>query len=105
MPTKKLTETAGDRKNVAKVENAKSTTIAKDQLKSIIERVERLEDEKAEVAENIKLVMAEAKANGFDTGTISACLKLRKLKDEERQEQFAQLDLYMSALGVDLFVK
>lgn len=104
-PKKKLTETEGDRKNVEKVENAQSTAIAKDQLKSIVERVERLEEEKAEISEQIKQVMAEAKGNGFDPGTISACLKLRKLKAEERQEQFAMLDLYMSALGVDLFTK
>ncbi len=77
-----------------------STTVAAGQLRSLIERIERLEEEKKEVAEQIKEVYAEAKANGFDTRTIRKVVGLRKKPAEERQEEEALLDLYMSALGM-----
>jgi uncharacterized protein (UPF0335 family) len=77
-----------------------TTTVAASQLTSIIERVERLEEEKKEVAEQIKEVYAEAKANGFDTRTIRKVIGLRKKPTEERQEEEALLDLYLSALGM-----
>ena len=77
-----------------------TTTVAAGQLKAIIERVERLEEEKKEVADQIKEVYAEAKANGFDTKTIRTVVALRKKPTEERQEQEALLDLYLSALGM-----
>ena len=77
-----------------------STTVAGDQLKSIIERVERLEEEKKEVAEQIKEVYAEAKSNGFDAKTIRKVVSLRKKNTEERQEEEALLDLYLAALGM-----
>ena len=77
-----------------------TTTVAASQLTSIIERVERLEEEKKEVAEQIKEVYAEAKANGFDTKTIRKVVGLRKKPTEERQEEEALLDLYLSALGM-----
>ncbi|MFC3079047.1 DUF2312 domain-containing protein [Phenylobacterium terrae] len=72
---------------------------AQSQLKSIIERVERLEVEKAEVAEQIKEVMAEAKGNGFDTKILRKVIRLRKQDRATRQEEEAILDLYLSALG------
>lgn len=72
---------------------------AQGQLKSIIERVERLEVEKAEVAEQIKEVFAEAKANGFDVKILRKVVKLRKVDRAKRQEEDAIFDLYMSALG------
>jgi uncharacterized protein (UPF0335 family) len=81
-------------------ETISTTTVAADQLKSVIERVERLEEEKKEVAEQIKEVYAEAKANGFDAKTIRKVVSLRKLGTEERQEEEALLDLYLSALGM-----
>ncbi len=81
-------------------DTASTTTVAGSQLKSIIERVERLEEEKKEVAEQIKEVYAEAKANGFDTKTIRKIVGLRKKPTEERQEEEALLDLYLSALGM-----
>ena len=72
---------------------------AQTQLKSIIERIERLEVEKAEVAEQIKEVMAEAKGNGFDTKVLRKVVRLRKQDRAKRQEEEAILDLYLSALG------
>jgi uncharacterized protein (UPF0335 family) len=72
---------------------------AQTQLKSIIERIERLEVEKAEVAEQIKEVMAEAKGNGFDTKILRKVIRLRKQDRATRQEEEAILDLYLSALG------
>lgn len=72
---------------------------AQGQLKSIIERIERLEAEKGEVAEQIKEVKAEAKGNGFDVKAINAVVKMRKIDRAKRQEQEAILDLYLSAIG------
>lgn len=76
------------------------TGVARDQLRSIVERVERLEEEKKTIADDIKEVYGEAKANGFDTKTLRAVVRLRKQEAAERQEQEALLDLYMHALGM-----
>lgn len=70
------------------------------QLKSFIERIERLEEEKAEVSEQIREVFAEAKGTGFDVKTIRQVLKIRKLEAQERVEQEELLDLYLAALGM-----
>ena len=72
---------------------------AQSQLRSFIERTERLGEERAEVAEQIKEVMAEAKASGFDTKTIKRIIRLRKMDKAKRDEEEALLDLYLSALG------
>ena len=77
-----------------------TTSVAAGQLTSIIERIERLEEEKKEVAEQIKEVYAEAKANGFDARTLRKVVALRKKPTEERQEEEALLELYLSALGM-----
>ena len=74
--------------------------VAQDQLRSVVERIERLEEEKAAIANDIKEVYAEAKGNGFDTKTLRQVIRLRKQDKAERQEQEAILDLYMSALGM-----
>jgi len=74
--------------------------VAKDQLRSIVERIERLEEEKAAIASDIKEVYAEAKGNGFDTKTLRQVIRLRKQEKAERQEAEAILDLYLSALGM-----
>ena len=74
--------------------------IARDQLRSIIERIERLEEEKQAIADDIKEVYAEAKANGYDTKTLRAVVRIRKQDTAERQEQEALLDLYLAALGM-----
>jgi uncharacterized protein (UPF0335 family) len=75
-------------------------SVAKDQLKSIVERVERLEEEKKALADDIREVFAEAKANGFDVKTLRTVIRLRKQDRTERQEQEALLDLYLHALGM-----
>lgn len=72
-------------------------------LKSYIERIERLEEDKAGVAGDIRDVFAEAKSNGFCTKTMRQVIKLRKLKANERTEQDYMLDLYKRALQMDLF--
>ncbi|MCE9521569.1 MAG: DUF2312 domain-containing protein [Alphaproteobacteria bacterium] len=73
---------------------------AKDQLKSIVERIERLEEEKAALSGDIKEVYAEAKGNGFDTKIIRKVVSIRKMDSAEREEIDALLDLYLSALGM-----
>ena len=73
---------------------------AQGQLKSIIERIERLEQEKSEIAEQIKEVFAEAKGNGFDVKILRKVIRIRKQDAAKRQDEDAILDLYLSALGV-----
>jgi uncharacterized protein (UPF0335 family) len=75
-------------------------SVAADQLKSFIERIERLEEEKAGLAGDIKEVFLEAKGNGFDTKAMRKILSLRKKDHAERQEEEAILELYMQALGM-----
>lgn len=77
-----------------------TASVAADQLRSIIERIERLEEEKKEVADQIKEVYLEAKSNGYDTKTLRKVVSLRKKNPEERDEEEAMLDLYLSALGM-----
>lgn len=74
--------------------------IAADQLRSIVERIERLEEEKTNIASDIRDVYAEAKANGLDTKAVKAVVRLRKLDTHERDEQEYTLDLYKRALGL-----
>ena len=73
---------------------------AKDQLKSIVERIERLEEEKAALAEDIREVYSEAKGTGFDTKIMRQVVRMRKLDKADFQEQEAVLDLYLNALGM-----
>ena len=75
-------------------------SVAADQLKSFIERIERLEEEKAGIAGDIKEVYAEAKGNGFDTKVMRKIVSLRKKDHAERQEEEAILELYLQALGM-----
>lgn len=77
-----------------------STQISRDQLRSIVERIERLEEEKKTIADDIKEVYGEAKGNGFDVKTLRELVRLRKQDREERAEQEAMLDLYLHALGM-----
>jgi len=74
--------------------------IAADELAQLIERIERLEEEKASIASDIKDIYAEAKARGFDTKAMRKIVSLRKKGPEERQEEAAILELYMEALGM-----
>ena len=73
---------------------------AKDQLKSLIERIERLEEEKAALTADIREVYSEAKGNGFDSKIMRQVVRLRRLDRADRQEQEAILDLYLGALGM-----
>lgn len=74
--------------------------VAGDQLRAIVERIERLEEEKQGIADDIKDVYAEAKGNGFDTKVLRQIVRLRKQEPSERQEHEAVLDLYLQALGM-----
>ncbi len=73
---------------------------ARNQLKAFIERIERLEEERAATSADIREVYAEAKSTGFDTKTLRTIVKLRKQDTIERQEQEALLETYMHALGM-----
>jgi uncharacterized protein (UPF0335 family) len=73
---------------------------AKDHLKAFVERVERLEEEKKTIADDIRDVYAEAKGNGFDVKALRAVVRLRKQDVDERKEQEAILETYLHALGM-----
>jgi uncharacterized protein (UPF0335 family) len=77
-----------------------SAADAKARLKSIIERIERLEEEKKSTATDIREVYAEAKMNGYDTKALRTIVQLRKQDTDERKEQEAVLETYMHALGM-----
>ncbi|MCP3736360.1 MAG: DUF2312 domain-containing protein [Sphingomonas sp.] len=74
--------------------------VAADELRLLIERAERLEEEKKGIADDIKDVMAEAKGRGYDPKAIRKILSIRKKKKEEYQEEEAILEVYMQALGM-----
>ena len=84
----------------AAVKEESATKFAKDQLKAIIERVERLEEEKKTISDDIRDVYAEAKGNGFDVKALRTIVRLRKQDANERQEQETILVTYMQALGM-----
>ena len=77
-----------------------SQTVAAGQLRAFIERIERLEEDKKTVADDIKEVYAEMKGTGFDTKAVRSIIRLRKQDQAERQEAEAILDLYRAALGM-----
>ena len=74
--------------------------VSAEQLRLLIERIERLEEDKKGIADDIKDVYAEAKGTGFDTKTMKAIVRLRKMEKAARQEAEALLDVYMTALGL-----
>lgn len=76
-----------------------ATKFAKDQLKSITERIERLEEEKKAISDDIRDVYAEAKGNGFDVKVLKKVVRVRRQDRAKRQEEDAILDLYLSAIG------
>jgi len=84
----------------AAVKDAPAIKFAKDQLKSIIERIERLEEEKKTISDDIRDVYAESKGNGFDVKALRQIVRLRKQDPNERQEQETILETYMQALGM-----
>ena len=84
----------------AAVKEEAAHRFAKDHLKAFVERVERLEEEKKTLSDDIRDVYAEAKANGFDVKALRAIVRLRKIEPTEREEQDAILETYMNALGM-----
>ncbi|TRO97294.1 DUF2312 domain-containing protein [Glycocaulis profundi] len=74
-------------------------SVARDQIKAFVARIERLEEEKANIAADIKEVYAEAKGMGFDTKVLRQVIRIRKQDRNERQEMEALLELYLGALG------
>ena len=76
-------------------------TVAADELRLLIERIERLEEEKKAIADDVKDVYAEAKARGYDTKTMRRIVALRKMETHVRQEADALLETYKAALGLD----
>jgi uncharacterized protein (UPF0335 family) len=74
--------------------------VAGEQLRAFIERIERLEEEKKDVQEQIKEVFSEAKGTGFDVRTMRQLIKLRKLRDVDRSEQEELLEVYKAAIGM-----
>jgi uncharacterized protein (UPF0335 family) len=75
-------------------------SVAQDQLRAFVERIERMEEEKKAIADDIKEIYAEAKGNGFDTKVLRQVVRIRKQDHSERMEQEAILELYMAALGM-----
>lgn len=78
----------------------KPATIAADRLKSFVERIEKLEEERKAIGGDVRDVYAEAKGAGFDVKTMRAVVRLRKLDAADREEQDTMLDLYKQALGM-----
>lgn len=77
-----------------------TTAFARDQLKAVIERIERLEEEKKATSDDIRDVYAEAKGNGFDVKALRTIVRMRKQDANEREEQETILETYMQALGM-----
>jgi uncharacterized protein (UPF0335 family) len=85
---------------VARKPTVSSDSVAQDQLRAFIERIERMEEEKKAIADDIKEIYAEAKGNGFDTKVLRQIVRIRKQDASEHMEQEALLELYMAALGM-----
>lgn len=81
-------------------DEAVSEAIAADQLRAFVERIERLEEEKAALTNDVREVYAEAKSSGFDPKILRQIVRLRKMDRNDYQEQEALLDLYKAALGM-----
>ncbi len=81
-------------------EGPDATSFAKSQLRALVERIERLEEEKKALADDIREVYGEAKANGFDTKALRAVVRMRGQEPAERQEFEAIVELYRNALGI-----
>lgn len=88
------------RSEAAPANEAPSTKFAKDQLKSIIERIERCEEEKKAMSDDIRDIYAEAKGNGYDVKALRTIVRMRKQDPNERAEAETILETYMQALGM-----
>jgi uncharacterized protein (UPF0335 family) len=93
MPASAAAQESKDKEHVA-------TRFAKDQLRAFVERIERLEEEKKALSDDIRDVYAEAKGNGYDVKALRTVIRLRKQDKDERAEQEAILDTYLHALGM-----
>lgn len=78
-----------------------SESVAQYQLRAFVERIERMEEERKSIGDDIKEIYAEAKGNGFDTKVLRKLIAIRKADPSERMEQDALLDLYMAAMGMN----
>jgi uncharacterized protein (UPF0335 family) len=85
---------------MARQPTVSSDSVAQDQIRAFIERIERMEEEKQAIADDIKEIYAEAKGNGFDVKVLRQIVRIRKQDAAERMEQEALLELYMAALGM-----
>lgn len=92
-------EVPASNRNTSKKDN-QAHGVARDQLRAFVERIERLEEEKKTVADDIKDVYGEAKAMGFDTKILKKAIALRKKDDQERMEEEMILHTYLHALGM-----
>jgi len=95
-----MAEQAGAGLDAKSAQSVEVAGIAADRLRSLVERIERLEEEKQALAGDIREVFAEAKGAGFDTKIMRQVIKLKKLEQDDRQEQEHLLDLYKRALGL-----
>ena len=86
--------------SAAALQDEPATKFAKDQLKAIIERIERLEEEKKTISDDIRDVYAEAKGNGYDVKVLRTVVRMRKEDADERREHEAILETYLHALGM-----
>lgn len=82
------------------VEDRPATSFAKEQLRAIVERIERLEEEKKTLSDDVRDVYVEAKGNGYDVKALKTIVRLRKQDTHEREEQEAILETYMHAMGM-----
>ncbi|BDA83503.1 UPF0335 protein [Aureimonas sp. SA4125] len=85
---------------MSEAQPAADTNVAADELRAFIERIERLEEEKKTISDDVKDVYGEAKSRGYDTKVLRKIVSIRKQDQNERQEQDAILELYMQALGM-----
>ena len=81
-------------------DNVSTESVAADQLRAFVERIERMNEEKKAISDDIKEIYAEAKGTGFDTKALRTLIRLRAQDASERQEAEAILDLYMQAIGM-----
>jgi uncharacterized protein (UPF0335 family) len=86
--------------NTGVVQDEPATKFAKDQLRAIIERIERLEEEKKTISDDVRDIYAEAKGNGFDCKALRTIVRMRKQDANERAEEETILDTYLQALGM-----
>lgn len=77
-----------------------ATKFSKDQIRSIVERIERLEEEKKTISDDVKDVYLEAKGNGYDVKALRTIVRMRKMDANDRQEAETVLELYMQAMGM-----